>query len=228
MISTIKEKLVRFSLVCGIIAGVLYIATDILLATGFYPGFSIIDQTISELSAIGAPTRLFWVLVMGILFGPLVIAFGAGVRMVSQKRSQSITGILLMLWGISGYAWFFFPMHMRGFIGSTSDTGHLVMAAITVPLMILFIAFGAVTFGRKFSIYSIVTIILTLTFGAWTGTQAPAVAAMQPTPWLGIIERVGIYAPMIWILALAVVLLKVNKKTGGALEKTSPSINSHE
>jgi hypothetical protein len=167
-------------LLCGIVAGMIYIATDILLATGIYPGFSITDQTISELSAIGAPTRLLWIVVMSVLFGPLVIAFGTGVWRASWKRSLSITGVLIIFWGISGYAWFFFPMHMRGFIGSTSDTGHLVMAAITVPLMILFIAFGSVSFGRKFLIYSIMTVILTLTFGAWTGTQASAVAAMQP------------------------------------------------
>lgn len=196
---------------CGLIAGVIYIGTDILLALVFYPGYSITSQTISELSAIGAPTRTFWVLVMGILFGPLVIAFGLGVWKESRKRSQSITGLLLILWGISGYAWFFFPMHMRGFIGSVSDAGHLVMAAITVPLMILFIAFGSFFLGRRFFTYSIITIVLTLVFGAWTGTQAPAVAAMQPTPWLGIIERVSVYSPMIWMSVFAIALLRKGK-----------------
>jgi hypothetical protein len=62
--------------------------------------------------------------------------------------------------------------------------------------------------GTGFRIYSIATIVATLVFGALPGTQAAAIAAGQPTPWWGLIERVGVYAPVLWVLVLAVVLLR--------------------
>ena len=37
--------------------------------------------------------------------------------------------------------------------------------------------------------------------------QASRVAAQMPTPWLGVMERVSVYAPMLWVLVLAAVLL---------------------
>jgi hypothetical protein len=43
---------------CGVAATLLYFGMD-LLATWRYDGYSYTDQTISELSAVGAPTRSF-------------------------------------------------------------------------------------------------------------------------------------------------------------------------
>jgi len=132
--------------------------------------YSYNSQTISELSAIGAQTRTAWLVAMIFLFNPLLIAFGIGVwKSAGEKRSLKITGILLSLWGALGYAWLLFPMHMRGEIGSITDTGHLVMAGITVPLMMLFIGFGSGARGKWFRLYSILSILIMSVFGAWTG-----------------------------------------------------------
>jgi len=38
------------------------------------------------------------------------------------------------------------------------------------------------------------------------------VEAQLPTPWLGIIERISVYSPMLWILVLAILLLQAKKK----------------
>jgi len=123
------------------------------------------------------------------------------------KRSLRVTGILLAVWGAIGFVWLFFPMHLRGAIGSTTDTMHLVMAAVTVPLMMVFIGFGSGARGKGFRFYSFFTILAMLVFGILVGMQAPRVAAQLPTPWMGIMERVSVYSPMIWVLVLAIVLL---------------------
>ena len=52
----------RLLLLCGALAAVLFIGTDIAAATLFYPGYDYSAQQVSELSAIGAPSRSFWVL----------------------------------------------------------------------------------------------------------------------------------------------------------------------
>jgi len=202
----------KYLLICGIIASLLYIATDIFLASQF-EGYSYIDQTISELSAIGASTRPLWI-AMTFLFNPLLIAFGIGVwRNAVHKRSLRITGALISIWGALGFVWLLFPMNMRGAIGSTTDTMHLVMAAITVPLMMLFIGFGSGVKGKMFRLYSIITILSMLVFGAWTGTQASRVAAQLPTPGIGLIERVCVYSPMLWIFVLATICLRAEKSS---------------
>jgi hypothetical protein len=206
----IYHRLQKILLICGIIAALLYISVDAFLASS-YEGYSYTDQAISELSAIGAPTRVFWV-TMTFLFNPLIIAFGIGVWKVADKRNLRITGILLAIWGVSGFAWLLFPMNMRGNIGSTTDTGHLVMAAVTVLLITAFIGFGSGARAKWFRIYSILTLLVMLIFGGIVGTMAPAVKAQLPTPWMGMMERISVFSSMIWMLVLAVVLLRKEKE----------------
>jgi hypothetical protein len=209
-LTTIPEKTAKALLVCGILSSLLYIGTDMFAAMQLR-GYSYTDQAISELSAIGASTRSFWI-AMTILYGPLLIAFGLGVwRSAGSKRSLRITGILLSIWGVLGFAWLFFPMHMRGAIGSTTDTMHLVLSGITVTLIMLILGFGSGASGKLFRLYSILTIAAVLVFGALVGTQAPRVAAQLPTPWMGIMERACVYSSMLWVLVLAVVLLRAEK-----------------
>jgi hypothetical membrane protein len=196
----------KILLICGILSTIIYIGTDILLGLRWH-GYSFTSQAISELSAIGAPTRTQWI-VMTFVFNPLLIAFGMGVWKVAVKRALRITGVLLTIWGFLGFVWLFFPMHLRGAIGSTTDTMHLVMAGVTVLLMTLFIGFGSCATGKGFRIYSVVTILAMLFFGALVGQQAPRVAAQLPTPGMGIMERVSVYSPMLWVLVLAFVLLR--------------------
>lgn len=204
---TTLKKLQKILLLCGILSTILYFFMDI-LGSIMYKGYSYTDMTISELSAIGAPTSLFWTYMI-FIFNPLLIAFGIGVFLSSnRKRSLQLTGILLAIWGILGFVWLFFPMHMRGYIGSTSDTGHLVLAGLTVLLMTLFIIFGSGAKGKGFRIYSILTLLIMLIFGALTGAQASRVAAVLPTPGLGILERISVFTPMIWVLVLGIVLLR--------------------
>src|SRR5918995_3452406 len=64
-------------LALGIVGPLFYVATDILVATR-WEGYSYTDQTVSELFAIGAPTRPLAVPLM-LTYGVLAIAFGLGV-----------------------------------------------------------------------------------------------------------------------------------------------------
>ncbi|VVB66400.1 Uncharacterised protein [Candidatus Gugararchaeum adminiculabundum] len=206
-----SKMLRKILLICGILSSVLYVGTDIFAAMQI-PGYSYLDQAISELSAIGAQTRPLWI-AMSFIYAPLVIAFGIGVlKSAGENRSLRITGILLSIWGTLGFVWLLFPMHMRGAIGSFTDTMHLVMSGVTVLLIIAMIGFGSGTQGKWFRIYSILTILAMLIFGALVGQQAPSVAAQLPTPWMGVMERVSVYSSMLWVLVLGVVLLRKNSQ----------------
>ena len=43
--------------------------------------------------------------------------------------------------------------------------------------------------------------------GAMVGTKVKAIAEGKPTPWMGLLERVSVYSPVIWILFFALVYI---------------------
>jgi hypothetical protein len=132
-------------LVCGIAASLLYIATTIVAAM-LWKGYSSASQTVSEVFAIGAPSRPL-VVPLFLAYSVLVIAFGLGV------------------WRSAG-------------------------------------------FGKRFRLYSIGTLLVLVVFGTVAGLDGPRLAADLPTPWMGVWERINIYATMLWIMVLTIALLR--------------------
>ena len=196
----------RLLLTSGILYAVHSVAADVVAALRL-EGYSYRDQAISELSAIGSPMQgpLLVVLFVNLV---LLTAFGLGVRLqAGRDRALRRTGTILMTLGLSHLAWLFFPMHARGDARTFSDTGHLVVSAVTVTLIIAAMWVGRGTHTAWFRRYSIVTIVVLLAAGAGTSLYAPRVAANLPTPWMGLIERANFYGFMLWILIFAMVLL---------------------
>lgn len=183
------------------------VASDIVAALQF-DGYRLRDQAISELSAIGSPMQ-----------GPLLVALGVNVilltlfgwgvwRQAGGDRALARTAVILMALGLSHAAWPFFPMHARGEPTTWTDTGHLVVTAVTVTLIIASIWSGSRAFDSWFRRYSIATIVILLAAGAGTSLYVPRVTANLPTPWMGLIERANYYGFMLWILVFAVMLLR--------------------
>jgi Protein of unknown function (DUF998) len=195
-------------LVCGILSSLLYVATDILGAIRF-EGYSYTSQSISELMAVGAPSRPL-VVPLFISYDVLVIAFGLGVwESASRKRALRFTGGLLVGIGIIGLVTTpFFPMHLRGAEKTFTDTMHATLTFVLVLFILLAIGFGAIAFGKRFRLYSIATILILLVFGALAGLDAPRVEANLPTPWLGVTERINIFGYLLWVVVLAIALLR--------------------
>lgn len=202
----------RFFLYCGIVAPLLYITMNIVFPF-LDKEYDWVTQTVSELSAVDAPTRSAWV-PLGILFTLMVAAFGWGIlRSAGVNRYLRITGIMIILYGVLGLAWS--PMHQREVLaaggGTFTDIWHIVMSGITVVLMFLSIGFGAASLGKGFRLYSIATIIVFLVFGILTSSEAPDIDKNLPTPFIGIWERINIATFMIWLLVLATILLRNQK-----------------
>ena len=206
---TARAAVTKALLWCGVVGSLLYIATD-MAAANLWQGYSYTSQQVSELSAIGAPTRPLW-LVMTSLFAPLMIAFGVGVwRSAGRKRSLRIVGILMAVFGVVGWLWAFLaPMHLRGTVALATDASHIVFAVVQLTVMTTFIVLGGVALGGGFRIYSIATIVSMLGAGGFAGTATTAIAAGQPTPWMGLVERVSVYAPMLWIVLFGAALLRL-------------------
>lgn len=194
-------------LICGVVSSLVYVAID-LVAASRYPAYSIVDQAISELSAIGAPTSRLWAM-MSPVYGILILAFAIGVfRAARGNHPLRVTGALLLVFAGSGVLWRFFPMHQRGTELMWQDTGHLVLSAVTVTLILSYIGFGAFALGRRFRAYSFATVVTLLVAGVVGFSWAGRVAAGGPTPWLGAVERINIYGYLLWVAVLAVALIR--------------------
>jgi hypothetical protein len=74
-------------------------------------------------------------------------------------------------------------------------------------IFLLALGFATFAFGKKYRIYSILTFLVLLVFGALTFLEAPAVGVNQPTPWIGVWERINIGVSLLWITALANTLI---------------------
>ena len=193
-------------LACGILSSLLYVAMNVFIPM-LWEGYSLASQAVSELSAIGAPTRALWV-PLGIVYSLLVAAFGWGVwTSARSNRSLRVVSALLMAQGVFGLFWP--PMHLRGVPFTVTDALHIAWSAATLLLMLLVMGFAAPALGKRFRLYTLVTVAIFVVFGTLTGMAGPRLAANLPTPWLGVWERVNIGAYMVWVMVLATRLLRV-------------------
>jgi hypothetical protein len=205
---------------CGILSSLVYIAANV-LASVQWPSYSSTSQTISELSAIDAPSRSTWV-PLGIAYDVLVIAFGIGVWSATSKRALRVTAGMLIAIGALGLCWP--PMHLRGAGTTLTDTLHVAFAGVASILVLLSIGFGTGALGIGFRLYSIATLVLIVGSGALASLDAPKIATGEPTPWIGVYERIDIGGFLLWTVALALALLRsigVREIDQGAL-RTQP------
>jgi hypothetical protein len=127
----------------------------------------------------------------------LVTAFGFGVlKSGGSNRRLRIAGVLLVIYGALGFLWPFAPMHLREALaageGNQSDTLHIGLAVITDVIYLLALGFAATALGKRFRIYSLITFLLLLVFAVLTFRDAPSISTNQPTPLIGIWERINI------------------------------------
>lgn len=202
----------RVLLVCGIVAIPVYAATDIVAGT-LYPGYSFTDQAVSELFAIGAPTSSL-VIPLFTVYSLLVLVFASGVWMsAGRSRALHILALIVVANAVNGLVlWNFFPMHMRGTEVTFIDTMHLILAATGGITGALAVGFGAIAFGRRFRIYSVVTIVAMFAPTILTFALVPQVTANESSPWIGLLERIAFAVYWQWQIVLAIVLLREERR----------------
>jgi hypothetical protein len=196
-------------LACGILSSLLYATTDVLGGLQ-YDGYSFTSQAISELMAVGAPSEDF-VDPLFITYGVLAVTFGIGVLREAAHRNRAlrVTGALLIAYAVAGFTGpTLFEMYPRGTATVTDDTPHIVLTGVLVALTLLAIGVGAFALGKRFRIYSFATLGTMIALGAASGRYGALLAAGQPTPGFGIIERILIYSSVLWFGVLAVALLR--------------------
>lgn len=211
------EPYVRpFLLKLGIAGSVVYVAANV-FGPLVYDGYSSVNQAVSELSAIDAPSRPLMVTFL-IVFGVLSVAFAAGVVWsAGANRPLRITGWALVLVGVINMLAPLFPMHMRGAQSTWTDTAHIIVTTANVLPFLVAMWFSARAFDKRFRLFALATLGVVVVFGVIAGSQGGAIGANEPTPWHGIYERINIGGYLLWMALLAIVLLRGRAASQGEI-----------
>lgn len=198
----------RTLLLCGVLSPLLYALADA-LAGMQWKGYSFRDQTISELGAIGAPSRPLFSILLIVAY-LLLLAFGVGVwQSAGRSRRIRVVGALLIALAVMALTvGQLVPMRVRGSEQGLTGTLHLVEGAVAMLMVVTAMGFAAADLDRRFRSYTIATFVIMLAFGAWSGVDAPRIEAGLATPWVGVKERIFWYAYQLWFMVLALTLLR--------------------
>ena len=203
----------KILLLGGALSSLLYVIGIDVIAPLRYPDYhDYADQMVSELFAAAAPTRSLMVRLL-LPYNVLVFGLAIGVwTSAGGTRAARLTAAAIAAYGAASTAGLLiFYMDVRGTVESQRDTPHIVATIVMSMFIVAMMAAGAFTHGMRFRRYSFATIATVVVFGAWAGFLAGPMPG--PTPWLGLVERVNIYATMLWVAVLAVSFLRVR---GGA------------
>jgi hypothetical protein len=196
--SKARERVRRILLACGPLSVLSYIGWREFAALR-WDGYSRISNSISELQLTGTPTKSLLDPWEGWVYGALSLAFGVGIWLSAQgSRSLRVVGALMILPAAASPLWLLF--------GEASLAAHLALAVVGILSWLGAMGFGATALGKRFRIYSMVTLAVVVTFNALALSYAPEVNAGEPTPFIGLYERIAFGAYYLWLSVLAVAL----------------------
>ncbi len=187
---------------CGIAAAVIFILIN--LSGAAWPGYNFITQSISDLSAIGAPTRAA-AYPLTIIYGVLMTAFGIGIWLLAHgKTAMRMTAALVLAYALFGLvAALVFPNR----IGTNAENILYIMPmALSIFSIVAAIGMGAIAFRSWFRFVSLGILAL---FAAMTliGIFAAPQSA-EPVARAGLQERSMMVFNLLWVVLLARVLWK--------------------
>jgi len=202
-------------LACGIVASLLYGTID-LLAGLQYDGYSFFSQTISELGAIGAPKPSF-LQPLFLTYVVLMVVFAIVVLLEGRRGNGAlrIVGALLLAYMLAGSGTGFFPVHVRGTATVADELPHIISGLVATTVILVTMGIGSVALGTRFRKFSWAMVATILVFGALTVPNGMRLAAGEPTPAMGLTERIAYYAILAWIGVLSIALVRRASAAGG-------------
>ena len=206
----------------GVVAGALY--TVIVLMGGLItPGYDHVAQPVSSLYQAGAVNGLP-IAVAFLLYNAFVVAFGTGLSQIAgatgwpRPKVGVAAGIATILVGLAGAADAVFPQDPIGSAMTIAGTLHIVFAGVASLLTLAAVVLAATWLFKREAMrplawYSLVTLAVVIAFGPLT-----AAATANSSPIMGVLERVTIFAFIVWMIVTSVVL----ERTIGRAHRPNP------
>ncbi|MFN8513869.1 MAG: DUF998 domain-containing protein [Thermomicrobiales bacterium] len=196
---------------CGVASGALYFVGDILMSAR-YPGYSLLHRTVSELNALGAPTRGLSI-AFGLAGYALLVPFGVGVwRVAAGSRSWRAAGAALF--GLGAFGLWGVPFASMQPPGTEQEGLHALSGMVGLLLLVAAMCAVATAPDQRLRLYSLATLVIMIAFSGWAAMQASGVEAGLATPWVGAKERIGFYSWHLWFIVLALMLIRRSVAAG--------------
>ena len=183
--------------------GIAFYALHIIVGASLYDGYNPVTQAVSDLTAVGAPSRQV-ASILSALYGCCMLMFFIALYIHARKTQPRLfaTGALslLVMQAVSTVGYSVFPLSNPEAPNAILDGGHIAVTAVVVIASIIGLVLIALaslkTQGRKWLAYvSFATLVLMMTGSFLTGA-VPAI--------LGLAERLTIYSLHIYFAVLAV------------------------
>ncbi len=201
------KKLLYFG---GIFAPIVFLLNDI-IGSIITPGFSPIIDAVSELTQAGSENA-YLLSSLFLIAAIMLIVFGIGI-VTHYKYGYSkllfFGGIFITILGIfSALSGTVFPMDPFNGDATFAGNMHIILTGLNIILIVLAIPMIGIGFYREkqwksFRLYSIITVLIMVIFGAST-----SVLMMNNIELLGLFERITIYSYQLWIFVLAILFIK--------------------
>lgn len=204
---------VRPLLACGLAAPALFLATDI-LAIARAPGYRPMRQSISELTAVGAPTRPL-VAALHVTRDALLAAFATGLAASADgNRALAATGGLVAAnAALDAFATAALPRDYAGPTWSPRNTANTLVMAAGVGCFVAAMGTGAVGTRGTFRACSAG---IPLSYGLLTALSLTLRSRDEPPSSTGAQERTMAYSYQLWVAVLAGLLLRRRMLSQGA------------
>jgi hypothetical protein len=210
-----REWIRKALVACGPLSVLVYVGWAELAALQ-WDSYSRISNAISELFLSDSPSGGFLQPLESVAYNTFVIAFGIGVWQSARgRRALRVIGALQVLSGATFPLWLAF--------GEAALTAHIVLSVVGVLTWLGSLGFGAAAFGRRFRLYSLITLATVLVFNALAFMYVPEAAAGEPMGIIGLFERIAFSAYFLWIVVLAVILWRTCSETDATEANREPS-----
>jgi len=203
-----KKSIWQILVISGAISVIFY-ALHVIIGGLLWPEYSHIRQTISELTAVGAPNTEF-LRMFTVFYGIFAIIFALSLFFVLRKArvkklAQIGTVVLLIMEIASFIGYYLFPLNTQNLQGF-SNFMHMIVTAIVIICTIGFSFFIGIGLRKSVGYKSIGNFVLFCAFVITIAGVATPIVIMQGIAIAGLMERINIYTLMTCIFVLSIYL----------------------
>lgn len=193
--------------ICGIIGPALYTLVMIIIGL-LRPGYNPITQHMSELGEVGGSNAMIMNIAGFIMFGLLMIAFASGFhRGISEGKGSKIGPASIAIAGTGAVLIGVFPYDPSAIFPSFAG----IMHGVSVLILSVGLVLAPFTIARRikhdqrwkgYRLYSLATGVVTAFVGV-------VFLSMSIRNWSGLLQRVAMEVPLLWVEAMAIKLLRI-------------------
>ena len=182
----------------------------VLLTALAYPGYSHLDQAMSQLGAQGSPTQGFSAWVNNLPLGLFFVLFAVGVmRQVRGSRLASFSAALILVHGLASFATGYFPCDQGCAPAEPSLSqqmhnlaGLVMFLSLTLASLLWSFLSKRLLDSRGFGLFSIACTLLAVV------TVVLMAQAVETGHWFGLYQRINYGISVLWVAGLALMLAR--------------------